>query len=71
MAPTAAAYPNLTQQTSPQNLRQTLADLMVEVNRISPELADYHLAQMTDREVREQFELRAGEIHVSAAGARS
>jgi hypothetical protein len=48
-----------------RTLRETLMELMVNVNQISPELADYHVARMTDAEVREEFELRGGSIRVS------
>lgn len=36
-------------------VRQILSGLMVEVNLLSPELADYHVARMTDTEVEERL----------------
>jgi len=37
------------------NLRDRVAQLMVQRHEISPELAAYHVAQMTPREVKQRF----------------
>jgi hypothetical protein len=38
-----------------RTLRQTVRELMVRVHRISPELAAYHIRQMTPSEVKRRF----------------
>jgi hypothetical protein len=55
------------------NLRPTLSALMVRLHRITPQLADYHLAQMSDPEVEEHFEMYrrnglATDVELSAVG---
>lgn len=53
--------------------RSTLTALMVSVHRITPELAAYHLARMSDSEVEEQFEMyrRSGLVPETELSAES
>ena len=38
-----------------RTLRQTLAEIIVRVHLIPPDLADYHVRRMTPREVKQRF----------------
>jgi hypothetical protein len=60
-----------------RTLRQTLAEIIVRVHLIPPDLADYHVRRMTPREVKQRFlfYVRAGlskpGAELSAASAKS
>lgn len=45
------------------SLRQTVAEQMVRIHRISPELAAYHVRQMAPKEVKERFLFYVRSIH--------
>lgn len=55
-----------------KTLRQTVSECMVRIHGISPELADYHVRQMTPLEVKGRFLMYIGlaEAELSVAGPK-
>jgi hypothetical protein len=51
------SYPNPVSAQTENSLRQRVAELMVAVHLISPVLAEYHVATMTDSELIERLEI--------------